>query len=103
MNLSINKATPNKKQFEKKIRKKIEKFDKIANILYKVVIKFNDKINVIMEDEQKNFSNPYSKYIFLLKYYEHVILRPTYKLINKKKKNYFTIRNRLCYISGIST
>ena len=98
MNLSINKATPNKKQFEKKIRKKIEKFDKIANILYKVVIKFNDKINVIMEDEQKNFSNPYSKYIFLLKYYEHVILRPTYKLINLFMINHQFILGTDCVI-----
>ena len=35
-----------------------------------------------MEDENKYFSNPYNKYLYLLKYYEHVILRPTYKLIN---------------------
>ena len=98
MNLSINKPTPNKKQFEKKIREKIDKFHKIANILYRVIIKFNDKIDVIMEDEQKNFSNPYKKYIFLLKYYEHVILRPTYKLINLFMINHQFIFGTDCVI-----
>ena len=98
MNLSINKPTPNKKQFEKKIREKIDKFHKIANVLYKVIIKFNDKIDVIMEDEQKTFSNPYKKYIFLLKYYEHVILRPTYKLINLFMINHQFIFGTDCVI-----
>ena len=92
MNLSINKPTANKRQFEKKIRKKIEKLNKVANILYRVVVKFNDKIDIIMEDRQKSFSNPYKKYIFLIKYYEHVILRPTYKLIN-----FFMINNQFIF------
>ena len=35
-----------------------------------------------MKDEKKIFSNQYKKYIFMLKYYEHVILRPTYKIYN---------------------
>ena len=82
INLSLNKPTSNKRQFEKKIRERIDKFHKIAKLLYQVVIKFNDKIDIIMEDEQKAFPNPYEKYLYFLKYYEHVILRPTYKLIN---------------------
>ena len=98
MNLSLNKPTSNKKQFEKKIREKIEKFQKIANLLYRVVVKFNDKIDVIMEDDQKKFSNPYEKYLFLLKYYEHVILRPTYKLINLFMLNHQFIFGTDCVI-----
>ena len=98
MNLSLNKPTSNKKQFEKKIREKIEKFQKIANLLYRVVVKFNDKIDVIMEDDQKKFYNPYEKYLFLLKYYEHVILRPTYKLINLFMLNHQFIFGTDCVI-----
>ena len=82
INLSLNKPTSNKKSFEKKIKEKINKLHKIAKILYQVVIKFNEKIDIIMEDDNKYFPNPYNKYLYLLKYYEHVILRPTYKLIN---------------------
>ena len=98
MNLSINKPTPNKKQFEKKIREKIEKFNKMASLLYRVVTKFNDRIDIIMVDVQKHFSNPYKKYIFLLKYYEHVILRPTYKLINLFMINHQFIFGTDCVI-----
>ena len=53
INLSINKPTLNKKQFAKKIINKIKKYSKIANILYQVTIKFNEKIDEIMEDEKK--------------------------------------------------
>jgi hypothetical protein len=98
MNLSINKQTSNKKQFEKKIRKKIEKLHEVANILYRVIVKFNDRIDVIMEDDQKEFSGPYQKYIFLLKYFEHVILRPTYKLINIFMINHQFILGQDCLI-----
>ena len=98
MNLSINKQTSNKKQFEKKIRKKIEKLHEVANILYRVIVKFNDRIDVIMEDDQKEFSGPYQKYIFLLKYFEHVILRPTYKLINIFMINHQFIVGQDCLI-----
>ena len=98
MNLSINKPTSNKKQFEKKIRKKIEKLHEVANILYRVIVKFNDKIDAIMEDDQKEFSGPYQKYIFLLKYFEHVILRPTYKLINIFMINHQFILGQDCLI-----
>ena len=44
--------------------KNITKLSKIANILYKVAVKFNDKIDMIMEDEKNEFPNPYNKYIF---------------------------------------
>ena len=98
MNLSINKPTSNKKQFEKKIREKIEKLNEVANILYRVIVKFNDKIDAIMEDDQKEFSGPYQKYIFLLKYFEHVILRPTYKLINIFMINHQFILGQDCLI-----
>ena len=98
MNLSINKPTSNKKQFEKKIREKIDKLQKIANILYRVILKFNDKIDIIMDDDQKSFSSPYQKYIFLLKYYEHVILRPTYKLVNLFMINHQFIFGQDCVI-----
>ena len=98
LNLNINKPTLNKKRFAKKIMKNIEKLSKIANILYKVVVKFNDKIDSIMEDEKNEFPNPFNKYIFLLKYYEHIILRPTYKLFNLFMIDYQFILGNECLI-----
>ena len=98
LNLNINKPTNNKKQFAKKIVKNIAKLAKIADIIYKVTIKFNDKIDEIMEDEKHEFPNPYNKYIFLLKYYEHIILRPTYKLFNLLMIDYQFIIGKECLI-----
>ena len=82
LNLNINKPTLNKKQFAKKIIKYISKLEKIAFTLYDIILRFNKNIDEIMKDEKKIFSNQYKKYIFMLKYYEHVILRPTYKIYN---------------------
>ena len=98
LNLNINKPTINKKQFAKKIMKNIAKLSKIADILYKVTVKFNDKIDMIMEDEKNEFPNPYNKYIFLLKYYEHIIVRPTYKLFNLLMIDYQFIIGKECLI-----
>ena len=98
INLSINKPTLNKKQFAKKIINKIKKYSKIANILYQVTIKFNEKIDEIMEDEKNEFPNPFNKYIFLLKYYEHIILRPAYKLFNLFMIDYQFIIGKNCLI-----
>ena len=98
INLNINKPTLNKKKFAKKIMKNIAKLSEIANILYKVVVKFNEKIELIMEDDKNEFPNPFNKYVFLLKYYEHIIIRPTYKLFNLLMINYQFILGKDCLI-----
>ena len=98
LNLNINKQTMNKKQFAKVIIKHMNNLSKLADILHDVIVRFNDKIDMIMADERRQFSNPYKKYIFLLKYYEHVVLRPTYKLFNLYMINYQFIRGKYCLI-----
>ena len=97
INLSLNKPTIKKKQFEEKVREKIEKLNSIAELLYKVIIKFNDRIDFVMKDE-RDFKNPFKKYIFLLKYYEHVVIRPAYKLINLFLINVQCVLGRDCNI-----
>ena len=51
-----------------------------------------------MEDEKNEFPNPFNKYIFLLKYYEHIILRPAYKLFNLFMIDYQFIIGKNCLI-----
>ena len=98
LNLKINKPTFNKKQFAKKVLKNMEKLSKIAYILYNVTTEFNEKVDKIMKYNKNEFSNPYYKYIFLLKYHEHVILRPTYKLLNLFMIDQRFIRGKDCLI-----
>ena len=50
-----------------------------------------------MKDE-RDFKNPFKKYIFLLKYYEHVVIRPAYKLINLFLINVQCVLGRDCNI-----
>ena len=44
--------------------------------------RFEERLEIIVENKNGKFENLYEIYNFLLNYFEHVILRPLYKLVN---------------------
>ena len=88
VNLSINDRIKNNEEYEKILLNNIQEYNFIANFLYKIQQDFSNKVDEVILNRFKLFGSHFEMIIFIYKYFENVILRPTHKLFN-----YFLLNN----------
>ena len=98
VNLAINEKIKSGEEYEKIIRNNIDQMNIISKFLNKIQIEFPNKIDEIIANRIKLFGSHFEMIIFLYKYFENIILRPTHKLFNFFLLNYEGITGIDCEI-----
>ena len=83
INLSITCETPTNESIENKLREHITTYHKIASLLYKLTLLFPTTFTSFFENnQQQQQTSPFEQKLFFYKYFENILIRPIYSLVN---------------------